>query len=268
MTSDNISANNNPQSENRNSKENAFHPQAEILPASTELESPPAASHCEQPHDQKKHWLDYVTFGLELLGLVVLCVYAAYTIKIYRANKTSADAAKSAADTAKDALHISERAYVSVGSLQLDTAKSLISVAIANSGHIPSGKVEIVSYEVTFNPDKPLQGGTSFKYIVERHKGITHFTSISPGIPPLVGMIVPVPQMSTKLLNSGMQKIMVVGMISYNDGFPDSPLQRSAICNATVYHLVAKTVYLTPCDAAVELPNFEALDWTGLTQEY
>src|ERR1035438_8065354 len=40
----------------------------------------------------------------DLVGLVVLCIYAAYTIKIYCANKEAADAAKSAAETAQKTL--------------------------------------------------------------------------------------------------------------------------------------------------------------------
>jgi len=74
------------------SKEQTSHSQPPILPESTKLESPPAESHCEESENQKKHWLDYVTFGMELFGLVVLAVYAGYTIKIYYANQQAADA--------------------------------------------------------------------------------------------------------------------------------------------------------------------------------
>jgi len=80
--------------------------------ATTELEPPPSNPKCKNACQEKKHWLDYVTFGMEFLGLVVLCVYAAYTIKIYCANNISANAAKSAADTAIDALHNGQRAFV------------------------------------------------------------------------------------------------------------------------------------------------------------
>jgi hypothetical protein len=66
---------------------------AQIRDPATELEPPPPHTKCTHACKEKKHWLDYVTFGLELLGLVVLCIYAAYTIKIYCANQQAANAA-------------------------------------------------------------------------------------------------------------------------------------------------------------------------------
>jgi hypothetical protein len=179
-----------------------------------------------------------------------------------------ADATQRAAKIAQDTLHISERAYIATGSPQIDYAKNLITVPLVNSGHIPSGKVELVSYEATLNPDKMTEGFTSFEYIVERHKGITHLTSIPPGLPPVVSIAFPIPKMSKDRLNNGTQLIMIVGTISYSDGFPNSPIQRSPVCTSTVYQTVAKDVYLAPCNAAEQLPKFEAMDWSGLTQEY
>ena len=55
-----------------------------------------------------------MTFGMELLGFVILCVYAAYTIKIYRASKQSADAATSAAKTAAEQLEMTERPWIKI----------------------------------------------------------------------------------------------------------------------------------------------------------
>jgi hypothetical protein len=66
------------------------------------------------PSENQKHWLDYVTFGLELLGLLVLGIYASYTIKIYCANKQAADAATSAADTAHAALVLGQRPWIRI----------------------------------------------------------------------------------------------------------------------------------------------------------
>lgn len=182
------------------------------------------------------------------------------------AAQTTAGAAQSAAVTAKDALHISERAYVTQGPPEIDTAKSMIGIPIVNSGRIPSGKVEVVGYEVTFNPDKMTEGFTPFKDVVERHKGVTDFASIPPGTPPTLSIGFPIPKMSKDRLNNGSQLIVIVGTITYNDGFPNSPMQLSLFCTQTLYQTVAKQVYLSPCNAASELPKFEALDWTGLTQ--
>lgn len=63
---------------------------------------------------RQKHWIDYVTVSLELLGLTMLCVYAAYTIKIYRATKQSADAATAASKTAADSLIAAQRPWIKI----------------------------------------------------------------------------------------------------------------------------------------------------------
>src|SRR5580700_10895095 len=46
---------------------------------------------------------------VELGGLVLLAIYTCYTIRMYHANKESADAAKSAAETASGALGQSQQ---------------------------------------------------------------------------------------------------------------------------------------------------------------
>jgi hypothetical protein len=92
---------------------------AKIVDAPTELKPPPPNAKCRNTCKPKKHWLDYVTFGMEFLGLVVVCIYAGYTIKIYCASRDSADAARDAAtaatgaaETAREALVVGQRAYV------------------------------------------------------------------------------------------------------------------------------------------------------------
>jgi hypothetical protein len=183
-----------------------------------------------------------------------------------KAAAVSAKISNQATKTAEDALHISERAYVVEGIPQLDTAKTVISVPLLNTGHLPSGEVEIDLFEATFNPPTQIEPehGPSFAFIVERHNSISHLSSIAPGSP--FTMSVPAPKMSADLLNKpGMQQVVVVGTISYNDGFPNTPTQHSLICVNTVYHLVIKESYLMPCNALIELPKFRALDWTGMT---
>jgi hypothetical protein len=86
----------------------------------TETSPPDQRPNDASPHPtepirvRRKHWIDYVTFGFELLGLFVLCVYAAYTIKIYRATKQSADAATNAAKTAADSLVLAQRPWIKI----------------------------------------------------------------------------------------------------------------------------------------------------------
>lgn len=68
-----------------------------------------------------------------------------------RATERSANAAKSAAQTAKETLHLSERAYIAFGAPKMDYTKKTITLEWINTGHIPSGPMEIIAHEATFN---------------------------------------------------------------------------------------------------------------------
>jgi hypothetical protein len=61
-----------------------------------------------------------------------------------------AKATQAATRASIDALHISQRAYISVPSFVIDPANRMGTLRVDNTGHIPSGKVEVISREVTF----------------------------------------------------------------------------------------------------------------------
>lgn len=86
-------------------------------------------------------------FVLELAGFVVLTVYAIFTMLMYFANNQAANAAKSAADTARWALRFTQdsfrdeqRAWVGVPDLQIVSLPSpaTINVFLHNSGRTPA----------------------------------------------------------------------------------------------------------------------------------
>jgi hypothetical protein len=83
---------------------------AVVLPNSP----PPPQKHCEITVNTKRDRIDWWTVRLEGFGLFVLCVYTVATIAIWCANKNAADAAKTAADTARDALVIGNRPWIKV----------------------------------------------------------------------------------------------------------------------------------------------------------
>jgi hypothetical protein len=51
----------------------------------------------------------------------------------------------------KTALQVTERAYITIGSPTLDTTMKIANFFLSNTGHIPSGKIEIVVHEATMN---------------------------------------------------------------------------------------------------------------------
>jgi uncharacterized membrane protein len=177
-----------------------------------------------------------------------------------------ATAAKSAATTAKETLHVSERAYVSFGSPEIDVSKKGMSIPFTNSGHIPSGRVDIALYQATFNVPSPTIAATSFNYIVQRSLHKSHFNFITPGEP--LATFVPLPDLSGDKLNNGLQLVMIVGTATYNDGFMNTPQQTLPFCMRTVYQLLVKRYFVAPCDAGVELPKFETLDWSKDTDTW
>jgi hypothetical protein len=73
---------------------------------------PPPKTHCEITCKTEKDFWDHVKTGAEIFGIVLLAIYTGYTVKMYCANKQAADAATSAAKTAKDTLITSSRPWL------------------------------------------------------------------------------------------------------------------------------------------------------------
>jgi hypothetical protein len=99
-----------------------------MLPTSGVSSPPPPETHYNITYKTEKDWLDKLKPFVEIAGVVILSIYTIYTIKMYCANKESADAAKSAADTAADTLNrsieqfrIDERAWVEFDSIRIKT---------------------------------------------------------------------------------------------------------------------------------------------------
>lgn len=108
-----------------------------------------AAVEKEVRHSAKKHWLDYVTVALEVVGLVVLSIYAAYTVGIYYANNTAAVAAAEAADksaswTRNQAINIFKdqrpRAWIKISdSIHIEAGKPIKpDIQVFNYGKVPA----------------------------------------------------------------------------------------------------------------------------------
>ncbi|MFZ0664043.1 MAG: hypothetical protein WAM66_15245 [Acidobacteriaceae bacterium] len=114
--------------------------------------APPAKSHYEITCKTEKTKWDKFKDWVGILGILLLAVYTAFTIRMYYANNKSANAAYSAADTARCALVDGQRAFVyfspnpwlspniSVKNNQL--TEWAIRVPVSNSGATPTRKME------------------------------------------------------------------------------------------------------------------------------
>jgi hypothetical protein len=91
----------------------ADNPDIPITPTSAPTpQRQPPKTHCEITCKAENNWWDKTKPFVELVGVLLLLVYTIYTIKMYHANKKSADAAKSAAETARDALIVDHRPWI------------------------------------------------------------------------------------------------------------------------------------------------------------
>lgn len=136
------------------------------------------------------------------------------------ASKHAADAATSAAGTAKETLHISERAYVTEGNVILDLDNHFIKVPISNTGHIPSGETGITIHHLIgniANPMRPTQL-TNVDCGWKRQR----VQSIAVGTP--YEITIPIDKADKDRVNNGTQQIIVAGFIDYNDRFSDTPI--------------------------------------------
>jgi hypothetical protein len=167
---------------------------------------------------------------------------------------TQANAAKSAAETANKAMHISERAYISIGLPILDTATKYITVPVLNTGHIPSGKVVGTIHEITLDGIVPTTARSSGIHASEAHWKSYELVSV-PTTGQTMNFNVAVPALNTDSLNTGHEEIVVVGIISYNDGFSDDPAQQWSFCEGSALLPPSKNLQWGICDPAMYLPQ-------------
>lgn len=164
------------------------------------------------------------------------------------ASRTIAVATRSASETARESLKVSDRAYVITGAPRLDIQAKEISFPLINNGHIPSGKVAVTVHEATINLPRPSAGSLRVNP-VEAHWKETDLNAI----PPTQGTITytintPVPNLDSTRLKDGRQQIFVVGDVSYGDGFSGDPTANWKFCEGYRFDPKTKKFVWAPCD--------------------
>ncbi len=168
-----------------------------------------------------------------------------------------ANAASSTALTAKDALHISERAYITMPSPVVDFDNHTITVSLFNNGRIPSGPIVGEIHEATVPVPEPGQ----FLGLVIADE--VHWTGVKFG--PIVNEThvdigVPTPALAKDRYESGHQMFVIAGFVSYTDGFPNTPTITIPICWRSDFHLVLKRQAVLPCDVDQFLKSLKKAD--------
>jgi hypothetical protein len=164
------------------------------------------------------------------------------------AQRQAARAADESAKLARTALHISERAYLMTRNPETNEDTGNATIAIPNTGKIPSGQMRATAYEAT------MGGEESIKAILEFH----WFSHTFDAVPPTAesgtwpNLLITIPRFSKPDYDSGRQQIMVAGGINYSDGFSDDPIQTWNFCWVTVYQVREKRTLWTTCPNTLE----------------
>jgi hypothetical protein len=233
-----------------NSERHIYLESIAVLDVVEELKEQHNRERCEDASHQRKQLL----WTIIAAGLVFLYTLTAFWQGL--SNQKAASAATKAADTARDALHISERAYNVAGKPSFDLDRKFVSIPIQNIGHIPSGDSDVIYHEATFNKDTFAVENQS--NAVEFHWKHITFIPIVPATP--MGFSVYLPSLDANRLSLGMQSIKIAGTIRYWDGFEDDGQQESMFCVMTLYSITVRQYQWVGCDARVAIPQLQGLD--------
>jgi hypothetical protein len=160
-----------------------------------------------------------------------------------------ANAAKSAAETAKQALHVSERAYVILGIPIDDFQHKRINIPIVNSGHVPSGIAKVVVHEATFKVEDQSMKVIPLDAAIEWHWRENTYQTV-PVVPTgnLMSIEVDLPNIVQDQIETGKQMIVITALVTYNDGFQNTEEQTYLFCDSSSYTASTKLFSMRPCD--------------------
>jgi hypothetical protein len=184
--------------------------------------------------------------ALAIIGIIALCIYHgqlstmnqtyAEIRKQTNAATKSADAAKSAADTAAGSLDVSQRAYLSVGSA--DFTPDGVKIHIINFGHIPAKLLDsclaYARFSVpTLQEPAKRQTGAPFLPIDSREFPVPAGARISPNSASQFAIYFTLPKLAEQDVQdviSGKQTLVIYGTLNFDTGFGKSD---SVVVNVT-----------------------------------
>ncbi len=202
-----------------------------IIPARIQISFPPEDKEEQRTYRERHYALQKSMKRAAWFTFWAVFIYAALTLAIFYAAKKSADAAKSAADIAKDTMRLDQRAWIGVAFGQRPMVKGaplIVPIKLTNTGKTPAinvhGAIIINLLRENEEPDFEFKNG---------HPGyLIDIQTIIPNLPqetgfPAVAKYAPEarvnPILVTDAVNKGIQSgklyIAIHGEIRYEDIF-------------------------------------------------
>lgn len=173
------------------------------------------------------------------------------------ASQRAANAAKSAANTAKESLRISERAYLGVSDPEVLPDLKEIRFQVRNIGRIPSGNVVVTTHRAIFYT-ADISAKTLPFAPIEAGWGSTHKPPVFPNAS-FVDLD-PFNSIDKEQFIGGHQIIVIAGVIEYGDGFIGDGKQKSSFCFQTQRYIATGERIIIDCDVNIILPKLIKLD--------
>jgi len=124
-----------------------------------------------------------------------------------------ATAAETAANIARDTLHVSQRAYLTVPTPTVDPDRKIFSIMILNEGHMPSGPVHAIFNEAMISVINLLSAHADVKNASEKHWTDTPIHEIFQQTHHDIGVVLP--ELDRDAYKSGHQIIVVTGFVTF-----------------------------------------------------
>lgn len=256
MNTENQVSENNPSPNSETNKKTAS-ANADIAPASAPApQFPPSHAHWEITCKQEKNWWDKIKPLAETIALIALIVYTCYTIKMYSANKEAAEAARDAANVARQTLWATEGANITTKKPTFDVVSHRALLPFGNDGHTASGPATITAHEATFSADP--QTGAS-KAIIEAHWETGPVDSIPTTEPNNSGEIA-IPAVTLDGLMKGTQIVTIAGEIDYDIGIPNAPTRAWVFCYSTHFNWNTKKSETDACMPSRTIPMLKVIE--------
>jgi hypothetical protein len=254
---------------------------------SAELATPVPITVHTKSKDKKTNW-DKAKTTVEIIGIAAAVFYAYMAVRqwrelIYARHQTNTifeenkrqfkdtleqmkgqtKAQQDAVTAARESLEVSQRAYLIVDLDKAEFANKKVMLLVKNVGHIPPSNIRVVVHEATVSrpPGNPDKNPTPTEEM--------HWTEdFSPGWSTVdFGISVRIPHGDEQRIATSQQKIFIVGMVTYNDGFPNTENQKAPFCwaagtrwNPNIEGSAPKQIVWGPCDWRKELAASEQTD--------